>query len=216
MILHGRSPSMLRRAAVLAVAALVPALAGCEAGSNAPTNQWHAPTAGTSVDLRSVGTSGGYIAIRNVFVLGAAANTALPAGRSAGLFLALVNTGPADRLVSISAPGTASSVKLPSDGIRLHRDQAVLLTGPGPRLILENLTRKLAGGQDIRLVMIFQNAGRVTLTVPVMPRTQYYSTFSPAPARPTATPKASGSATASPSGTASPAASATPSPSATS
>ena len=52
------------------------------------------------------------------------------------------------------------------------------------------------------MVLTFQNAGVVTLTVPVEPRTGYYSTFSP-PAlqrRPSkqATPGRRGSATASP------------------
>lgn len=219
MIVHGRTSAVLRRVVIVGVAALVPALAGCEAGSNAPTSEWHQPTAGASTVLDSVGMPG-QIAIRNVFVLGASGDGTLPVGKSAGLYLALVNTGPPDRLVSVSAPGTASSVRLPSTGVRLQRNQAVLLSGPAPRLVLDGLTRQLAGGQDIRVVLNFQNAGSVTLFVPVLPRTDYYATFSPAPAIPTATPKTSGSAKASGSATASPsatpAASATPSPSATS
>ena len=207
MILYGRSSTVLRRAAIIGVAALLPVLAGYEAGTNAPVLQWHQPTAGASTVIAS-GTSG-QIAIRNMFVLGSAVNTSLPAGSSAGLFLALVNTGSPDRLVSVSAPGTASSVRLPSNGVRLRENAAVLLTGPSPRLVLDDLTRRLNGGQDIRVPLDFQNAGKVTLTVPVMPRTAYYATFSPAPATPTATPKVS------PKATGSPAASATPSPSAT-
>jgi copper(I)-binding protein len=217
VILHGRSSTMLRRSIIVAVAAAVPALAGCEAGANAPTQQWHQPTAGASVSIAS--GSAGQIAISNVFVLGAQRDTPLPAGSTAGMYLALVNTGPRDRLVSISAPGTAASVRLPANGITLPKDQSVLLTGPAPRVVLDSLTRGLVGGQDIRLIMNFQNAGSVTLTVPVMPRAQYYATFSPAPAIPTLTPtpKKSGSANASPSSSASVTAtpSATPSPSAT-
>ena len=217
MILHGRSSTVLRRAVIVGAAALVPVLTGCEAGNNAPTSQWHQPTSGASTVLPS-GTAG-QLAIQNVFALGAAGDRALPAGSSAGLYLALVNTGPADRLVSASAPGTASSVRLPGNGVRLQRDQAVLFTGPAPRLILDHLTRRLMAGVDIRVTLNFQNAGSVTLSVPVMPRVDYYATFSPAPAIPTATPKASakpkasGSATATPSAT--PAASVTPSASAT-
>ncbi len=217
MILHGRSSTALRRAVIVGAAALVPVLAGCEAGNNAPTDQWHQPTAGASSVLPS-GTAG-QLAIQNVFVLGAAGDRSLPAGSSAGLYLALVNTGPADRLVGASAPGTASSVRLPGSGARLPRNQAVLFTGPAPRLILDHLTRRLMAGVDIRVTLNFQNAGSVTLSVPVMSRVDYYATFSPAPAIPTATPKASaqpkasGSATATPSAT--PTASVTPSASVT-
>jgi copper(I)-binding protein len=206
---------MLRRAVIFAVAAAIPALAGCEAGINAPTDQWHQPTAGASAIIGS-GLSG-KITISNVFVLGAAHATALPPGTTAGLYLALANTGPADRLVSVSAPGTASSVLLPSTGVRIGRNQQVLLTGPAPRLILASISKSLASGQDIRVVLNFLNAGSVALNVPVLPRTLYYATFSPAPAIPTATPKPSATATASPSATpgttTSP--SATPSPTAT-
>jgi copper(I)-binding protein len=219
VILHGRSSTGLRRAVIAGAAALVPVLAGCEAGNNAPTDQWHQPTPGASTVLPS-GTTG-QLAIQNVFALGAAGGRSLPAGSSAGLFLALVNTGPADRLVSASAPGTASSVRLPGNGVRVQRDQAVLLTGPAPRLILDQLTHRLTPGVDIRITLNFQNAGSVTLSVPVMPRVDYYATFSPAPAIPTATPKvsaspkASGSAKPKVSGSATATPSATPSASAT-
>jgi copper(I)-binding protein len=212
VILHGRSSARLRRAAVVGAAALVPVLAGCEAGNNAPTSQWHQPTPGASAVLNS---GSGQIAVRNMFVLGASGDRSLPAGSSAGLYVALVDTGSSDRLVSVSAPGSATSVPLPSTGIRLGDDQAVLLTGPAPGLVLDGLTRSLDGGQDIRVTLNFQNAGRVTLTVPVMPRTDYYATFSPAPAVPTATPKVSQTATATPTAKASGSAKASPSPSAT-
>jgi copper(I)-binding protein len=213
VILHGRSSTGLRRAAVIGAAVLVPVLAGCEAGNNAPTTQWHQPTAGASTVIDS-GASG-QIAIRNVFVLGAADSGPLPVGSSAGLYLALVNTGSPDRLVSVSAPGTATSVLLPSKtGVRLRENSEVLLTGPAPGVVLDGLTRSLNSGEDIRVTLDFQNAGQVTLAVPVMPRTDYYATFSPAPANPTATPTVS--AKVSPKATGTPAASATPSPSATS
>jgi len=218
VILHGRSSTALRRATIAGVAALVPVLAGCEAGNNAPTDQWHQPTTGASATLDS-GRSG-QIAIRNVFVLGASADDrSLPAGSSAGLYFALVNTGALDRLVSVSAPGAARSVRLPGNGVTLRVDQPVMLTGPAPGVVLDGLVRSLTGGQYVRVTMDFRRAGKVTLTVPVMPRTSYYATFSPAPAVPTATPKASPTAKATPkakaSGSATASPSATPSPSAT-
>jgi copper(I)-binding protein len=210
VILHGRSSTVLRLALIAGVAALVPVLAGCEAGNDAPVLQWHQPTAGASTVINS-GASG-QIAIRNVFVLGSAGNGSLPAGHSAGLFLALVNTGSPDQLTGVSAPGTAKSVKLPGTGVRLQRDQAVLLTGPAPSLVLDGLTHRLISGQNIRVTLHFLNAGNVTLYVPVVARTAYYATFSPAPVTPTATPKPTATPTVS--STATPGV--TPSPSATS
>jgi len=190
-----------RRLLVLAIAALIPALAGCEAGNNAPTQQWHQPTDGT-------GTVHDNIAIRNVFVLGAPIGSTIKAGSSAGVFLALINDGSADKLVSITAPGTAKSVTLPGGSVSLASQQAVLLTGPAPKVVLEGLTRPLTGGSTVRLVLTFQNAASVSITVPVMPRAQYYSTFSPP--KPTPSPTTKGkrkSATATPSASPSPSAS---------
>lgn len=165
---------------VLAIAALIPALAGCEAGTNAPTQQWHQPTDGT-------GTVFNNIAIRNVFVLGAPIGQAIRTGQSAGVFLALVNNGSADRLVRITAPGTAKSVTLPGGRVTLLSQHSVFLTGPTPQVVLENLTRPLTGGGTVKLVLTFQNAASVTIVVPVMPKAQYYSTFSPPP-KPTPSP----------------------------
>jgi hypothetical protein len=163
-----------RRLIVLAIAALIPVLAGCEAGNDAPTNQWHQPTAGA-------GTTVGDIAIRNVFVLGAVPGAHLAVGQSAGLFLAVVNGTSPDRLLSASAPGAARSVTLPGGTISLSDNQAVFLTGPEPKVILNHLTRPLSGSTYIRLIMTFQNAGSVTLLVPVLPRASFYATLSPAP-----------------------------------
>ena len=171
-----------RRLLVLAIAALIPALAGCEAGNNAPTQEWHQPTDGAGVVHDN-------IAIRNVFVLGAPVGATVPAGQSAGLFLALINDGSADKLLSITAPGTARSVALPGGVVSLASQQAVLLTGPQPKVILQDLTRPLVGGSSITLVMNFQNAARLTLQVPVVPKAQYYATYSPPPTpTPTAAP----------------------------
>ena len=172
-----------RRLLVLAIAALIPALAGCEAGNNAPTQEWHQPTDGAGTVLNN-------ISIRNVFVLGAPIGQTIGTGQSASVFLALINdNGSADRLVKISAPGTARSVTLPGGSVRLGSQQVVLLTGPAPEVVLQDLIRPLSGGSTVRLVLTFQNAGSTLdgITVPVMPRAQYYSTFSPPPT-PTPTP----------------------------
>jgi copper(I)-binding protein len=202
-----RARALPRRLLIVAVAALVPALAaGCEAGSGAPTLHWHYPTDGA-------GTEAHGIFIRNVFVLGAPLNSALPAGQSASLFFALVNTGSPDRLLSVQAPGTATSVTIPAGSIRLGTAHAVLLTGPQPKAILTGLTRPLASGTNVTLVLNFQNAGSVTLRVPVIAMTESYSTFSPAP---TPSPSSSGKRKHHHAGSGPTVSPATPSPTATS
>jgi copper(I)-binding protein len=222
MLLHGRSLATLRSTVLrttvrrsfvlktaITAAVAIPLLAGCEAGLNAPVLHWHAPTPGANVSIPAA-TGRGFIGIRNVFVLGGGLNYSLPAGSSAGVFLALVNTGARDRLVSVSAPGTATSVTLPAGGVTLERGHTEFLTGPEPEVVLNGLTHTLQNGSDIRLVLTFQNAGSVRMSVPVQPRAAEYATFSPAPApAPTATTtpkhrhhsKAAASATASPTAT---------------
>jgi copper(I)-binding protein len=183
----------LRPLVVLAIAALIPVLAGCEAGANAPTQEWHNPTDGAGAVLDN-------ISIRNVFVLGAPLGSKLSVGHSAGVFLALINNGSPDKLVKITAPGTAKSVTIPGGSVRLGTNQSVLLTGPKPKIVLDDLLRPLTGGSAVKLILTFQNAASVTLGVPVMPAAQYYSTFSAAPTpTPSPTKSKKGSATPTPS-----------------
>ena len=184
MILSSRSGKPLRVFIVAAAIGFVPAIAGCAAGGNAPTQQWHRPTPGASAAVDTT------LRLNNVFVLGAPPADSLPKGGSAGLFLAVSNDGSSDTLVQVSAPGSAGAVRLPAGGIPIGSQRTVLLTGPAPRIVLEKLTRSLGGGVSIPIVLDFRKAGSVTLQVPVMPRAQAYSTFSPPPAAPspTATP----------------------------
>jgi copper(I)-binding protein len=200
-----------RRLLVLAIAAL--AVTSCEAGNNAPVNQWHPPAGGRYQMF-------GDIAISNAFVLGPAIGQTLPQGGSASAFLALNNTGSPDTLVSVSAPGTARSVTLTRGSVRLASQQSVLLTGPTPDVILNDLTQPLAGGSTVELVLDFRNAGSTSIRVPVMPHALDYSTLQPPPSptpRPTASPRATASpgATVSPGATPSPTATSSPSPTAT-
>lgn len=196
----GRLP---RGLLLVAAAALIPAIAGCEAGNDAPTLQFHYPT-------DAAGTVVGALSIRNVFVLGAPLGSNLAKGESASVFLALINTGTPDKLVSISAPGTATSVMLPAGGVPVVLGHPVYYAGPAPEVVLRDLTRTVRSGSTIRLVLTFQKAGPITLTVPVMPRAAQYATFAPPKATPSATvagphsattpsPSAAGSATPSPS-----------------
>ena len=175
MIRSRRGVLSLRGLAAVAAASLIPAIAGCEAGANAPTQQWHQPTAGASAIVNNT------LRINNMFVLGPAPGFSLPRGASAGVFLALTNDGVPDRLLSMTAPTAAASVRVPVGGISIGHRQSLFLTGPSPRVLLVRLTRILNGGQYVRVNMDFQNAGRVSLLVPVMPRAAFYGTFSPAP-----------------------------------
>jgi len=194
-----------RRILIAAAAALIPLIAGCEAGNNAPTLQWHQPTDGT-VAYAGIDNS---ITISNVFVLGAPVGAVLPQGQNAGLFLGLVNTGKADRLIAIKAPGIAQSVQLPTGGISLRSQSRVLLTGPQPMIVLRQLLKPLTGGSVITIDLIFENARSEQLRIPVLPKVSNYTTFSPPPA---SSPSPARAASRSGTGTAGKHASATPSP----
>jgi copper(I)-binding protein len=179
-----------------ALALLITAVAGCEAGNNAPTLEFHQAAAGAYTDFND-------ISISNAFVLGAPSGSAVPAGSSASLFVSLFNNGTSDdTLESITAPGSASTVQFTSGTVALPGTSQVNLTGPEPMLVLSNLTKPLSGGQAIPITFNFEHAGSVTLQVPVEPQSFYYSTYSTPPfVAPTAT--ATATATASPTPTAS-------------
>ena len=185
-----------RRLLFGAVAVLIPVLAGCEAGLNAPTLEYHPASNGISVVKDD-------ITIDNAFVLGPALGSTLQIGGRASLFVAITAEN-GDRLESVTAPGAAASVKVTGGTINLPQQALVDLQGPKPQLVLTGLTNDLQGGATIQIVFNFAEAGPIRLSVPVEPRADTYATYSP-PAIPTpaATPtaSASGTATASPSAT---------------
>jgi copper(I)-binding protein len=172
-----------------ALALLIPAaIAGCEAGFDAPTLEYHQASGGAHVVVNG-------ITVSNLFVLGAPAGSALPPGSSASVFLSLFNGGSnSDALVSVSAPGAASSGAVSGGTVSLPANSEINLTGPQPSVVLNGLTTSLSGGQDIPLTLGFAHAGSVTVQVPVQPQSFYYSTYSAAPSptptspSPTATP----------------------------
>lgn len=170
-----RGGAVSRRVVAATAVALVPLVAGCAAGFGAPSLQWHQPSDG-------VGLVVGNVTISNAFLLGAPIGSRLEPGQNAGLFFGITNTGTrSETLVAISAPGVASSVLLPGGQVVVNSQHSVLLTGPRPAVVLQHLLRPVTGGSAVKLVLTFQNAGRHTLVVPVMPMAQYYSTLSPAP-----------------------------------
>jgi copper(I)-binding protein len=196
-----------RRLLAGAIAVMVPALAGCEAGLNAPTLEYHPAANGVSIVKND-------ITIDNVFVLGGPVGSSVPAGGRAGVFLALDSTD-GDRLVSITASGAASGVSITGGSVNLPQQSLVSLEGPKPQIVLTGLTSPLVGGQTVQLVLNFAEAGPITITAPVEPRAYDYATYSPptTPApKPKKTAKAKPGATATPTGTATAGASATASP----
>jgi copper(I)-binding protein len=162
------------------LALLIPAIAGCEAGTNAPTLEFHPASSGAHTVQNG-------IQLTNVFVLGGPSTPAqpstLPPGSSAGLFLSLYNGGSRpDTLESVTAPGAAASVSLPGGSVALPVGAApVNLTGPQPEIVLNNLKTTLTGGSNVTLFLQFQRAGQVKLVVPVMAQNFYFQTYSQAP-----------------------------------
>ena len=195
-----------RRLLLGAIAVLVPMLAGCEAGLNAPTLEFHPAASGVT-------TVQGGIVFGNLFVLGSPLGTELPAGGQAGIFLALQAQN-GDRLLAVRAPGSASSVKLAGGSINLPAQAVVNLGGPVPQVVLTGLINPLSGGQTVQLTFVFAQAGSVTLGVPVEPHAYDYATYSPPPI-PTPTPTPTGIASATGSATATPSATPSASPSTT-
>jgi copper(I)-binding protein len=192
-----------RRLLFGALAVLAPALAGCEAGFNAPTLEYHPAAFGAYATKNGV-------SISNAFVLGPSPSGPEVAGGRAGLFLAITSQN-GDKLVSASAPGTASAVKILGGSVSVPAAAPVTLTGPIPRVVLTGLANPLQGGELVKLNLTFAEAGTIAMTVPVQPKAYEYATFSPPPTpSPAATKKANPSASASASGSASPGSTASP------
>jgi copper(I)-binding protein len=163
---------LLLGAGVLAL--VIPAIAGCEAGADAPTLEFHAASFGAQTVFNE-------IRITNAFVLGAPRGSTVPSGASAGLFVSLYNGGSSsDTLLSATAPGSATSISLSGGTVPLPANSApVNLTGPEPEVVLESLTRALTGGSSIPVTFDFEHAGKVTLQVPVEAQAFQWVTFSP-------------------------------------
>ena len=191
-----------RRLLFGALAVLAPALAGCEAGFNAPTLEYHPAAFGAYATKNGV-------SISNAFVLGPSPSGPEVAGGRAGVFLAITSQN-GDKLVSASAPGTATSVKILGGPVSVPAVGSADLTGPVPRVVLNGLANPLQGGTLVKLNLTFAEAGTIAMTVPVQPKAYEYATFSPPPT-PSPAPAKTGKVKAPPPGaTASPTATASP------
>lgn len=210
--------AVIRRSLLAGAVALmvVPALAGCEAGLNAPTLEFHQASSGQHQVVDG-------ITISNAFVLAAPSGSSLPVGSRAGLFLGLFNNNTVssqpngDTLLSVSTTA-ATSTTITGGSVTVPANSGVNLTGPTPQIVLNGLTAPLSGGQSIDVTLTFRNAGQVTLPVPVEPQSFYYGSLSqpptptPSAALPSATPSA---ATPTPGTKSTTTASATPTPTST-
>lgn len=191
----------------------VPAVAGCEAGNNAPTLEFHEAASGAYDTSTPVHVS-------DAFVLGGPTGQTVPTGSAASVFFGLFNTGTsADKLVSATADvvtpantdgGPIGNVQLSGGSVALPPGQSTNLTGPKPSVVLQGLKKPLKSGSTVLLTLKFANAGEVRLKAPVQAQADFYSTYSPPAA---GKPAQSPSASASPTGTASPNAGAQASPS---
>ena len=191
-----------RRLLLGAIAVLVPVLAGCEAGANAPTLEFHQSSFGNSETV-------GGVTIDDAFVLGPAPGSVLPAGGQAGVFLS-IETANNDQLTQVTT-GAASSVQLVSGPVALTANSVANLSGPQPQIVLNGLTNALSAGQTVTLQLDFSGAGAISIQVPVVPAAYDYTTYSPPPPAPSPTVTASASVPASGSPSAPPSPSASPS-----
>jgi copper(I)-binding protein len=171
-----------------ALALLVPAIAGCEAGENAPTLEFHDASAGAQTVFNG-------IRISDAFVLGAPSG-AVPTGSSAGLFLSLYNGSTnADSLTGVTAKSAAGSVAVTGTSVALPLNSEVNLMGPQPKVVLNSLTTPLTAGGYVSVTLDFEHAGSTTLQVPVEAQQFDFATYSAAPVAPAAaTPAASAAA----------------------
>ncbi|PZG41024.1 hypothetical protein C1I98_22055 [Spongiactinospora gelatinilytica] len=176
-----------RRWAIAAAAFLAaPVLAGCAAGFDATTVKHYSPTEARATTVRGIQISQG-------FVLGPEPGGKLPKGGSAPVYLSLTNIEQQDDQLVGVAVNNAGTVKLAAP-IVLPRDKRVSTSGAaapgatptagtaGPPLVIEGLTKELAGGEYIAMSLQFANAGAVDLTLPVVARSREFATWAPAPA----------------------------------
>ena len=117
-----------RRAAAIAVAgvfAVAPLVSACAAGQ-------HPQSALPTQLAEGVNASAHQVDIRNTFILGPQPGQQLAAGGSAPIYAWFVNNGPADRLVSVEAPGVAQSVQIAGGGFDLPAGKLVnTIESPG-------------------------------------------------------------------------------------
>nr|WP_275889310.1 hypothetical protein [Nakamurella flavida] len=143
---------------VAAAAAL--ALSGCAAGQISQTAQQVAAIDGANADT-------GSISIRNVLLAEPERTNGYPAGSDARVLLYVSNIGlNADTLTSVSSSVAGSAT---IDGTAEVPPQTLvdMATDTGVQIALEDLNRDVFFGQSIPVTFTFENAGSMTVQVPV-------------------------------------------------
>lgn len=118
-------------------------------------------------------------ALAEVTVTAPWARASILASRPAAVYLTL-SADPGDRLLSLSTPladkAMVHSVETGADGIArmspmqdlpLAAGVAVTMAPGGMHIMLTGLSRKLVEGESFPLTLTFENAGAMTLQVPV-------------------------------------------------
>jgi copper(I)-binding protein len=173
-----------RRLACVAVLAALP-LTACAAGYQAETSR-------ERTTLTSVSAVKGNLTIRNMFFVGPA-----DAGASLPLYFATFNGGNSDdKLVNVTS-GVATGSTAPEKIDITGGSSLYYNAGDGSVPQLTGLKNKVLVGQTITVTLSFEQAGDVTVKVPVESST--LAPPSPLPSatpKPSATPSASSSASA--------------------
>lgn len=141
--------------AAVAVAALVP-LTACSSGINAATSR-ERPT------IDGIGSAIGTLTVRNTYIGGPAEQ-----GGSVPLLTSIFNDGTEpDRLVSISSP-EAGGGTVPADTTLPPGGQQLFYT-PDKVARLTGVTMPVRVGQIVPIVLTFERAGELRMSVPVSP-----------------------------------------------
>lgn len=120
-------------------------------------------------------------ALAEIVIEHAYARSASPAARSGAVFLVVHNTGPeADRLISaktdaaqrtglhtnIIEEGIAKMVTVP-EGFEIAAGAVLYLQRGGHHVMLMGLNAPFVQGEELTLILAFEQAGEVTVTVPI-------------------------------------------------
>lgn len=174
---HQLMRSPLALAARIVACCAVALTAGCGAGQVTQTNSQVAAIDGASADL-------GSIAIRDVLIpYPEDRHGVYPAGSDVPVQLTIVNTGiSADTLTSVTSPAAGripvqGTTTIPAGMSTASSGEAGQATGTpvSPldvgelRIALTDTTRALRPGQNVEITLVFQNAGTITLPVPMGP-----------------------------------------------
>ncbi|MGN6334261.1 MAG: hypothetical protein ACTHOD_21815 [Motilibacteraceae bacterium] len=184
-----RSRRVRRTATAAALAlALAPGLAACGATADAPTLKYYAPADGVLGKL-------GDLRALNVLVVVPAAG----ASGSAVMSMSLVNQGAQpDTLTGVTVAGQPAQVTGPT---QLAPQSSLTVGGPDAKTQVV-ITTPPKAGTLAPVQLQFQQAGTISLQVPVVEASGYYNRYVAPSAEATASPTASPST--SPSGTTSP------------